>query len=106
MNSVKAYHKILPQPIKPDNLPFDIKWLSGEGCGSWFRIVESKGHYLITRFSPEGKKECRGLFSLEGMRSFSLKINFEMTYLSHCSEVNVIQNETKHTFILIEKYDV
>lgn len=106
MSLKKVYHKILPEPKKPNFLPFDIKWLSGEGCGSWFHVIKSKDMYLITRFSPEGKIECKGLFNLEDESEFDSKNNFEITYLSHCSEVNVIQGNKKYKFILIEKYDV
>lgn len=106
MNSAKTYHKILPEPIKPKDLPLDIKWLSGEGCGSWFHLTESKGNYLITRFSPEGKTECKGLFSLQEEQKFDSEKDFEITYLSHCSEVNVIQNKVNFKFKLVQKHDV
>ncbi len=101
-----TYHKIVPMPSKPANLPVDIKWLSGEGCGSWFHIEKDGNDYIIARYSPQGKKECAGSFSIQSLINFDLKKDFEMTYLSHCAEVNVIQNGKKYKFILIEKYDV
>lgn len=106
MKPLIAYHKILPQPAKPKILPPEAKWLSGEGCGSWFHILGYKENYIITRYSPEGKKECSGIFSLQNKSDFELHTDFEMAYLSHCSEVNVIQNEEKLKFVLIEKRDV
>ncbi len=93
-------------PSKPANLPVDIKWLSGEGCGSWFHIAKDGDDYIITRYSPEGKMECAGSFSIQNLNDFALTRDFEMTYLSHCAEVNVIQYGKKYKFSLIKKYEV
>ena len=96
------YHKIVPEPIKPFGLPPNSKWLSGEGCGSWFNIENAGSNFVITRFSPEGSIECRGLFKpVSG--GFNIMISFDMAYLSHCAEINLLQNGMRFKFLLIEK---
>lgn len=83
--------KILPPPPRPGRLPESAKWLAGEGAGSWFVIEkhESSHYYKVSRFSPEGVRECEGLF--ETGDEIDLEKPFELTYPSHCAEVNVIQ---------------
>ena len=91
----------LNAPKKNINIPVTAKWLSGEGAGSWFCFTKKQDDYHIARFSPNGKKECEGAFYTE--EKFDLNQEYEMTYLSHCAEVNVIQNERKITFTLHQK---
>ncbi len=93
----------LMAPTIPDNIPNDAQWLSGEGSGSWFFIENYLKNYCITRFSPEGKIECKGIFRKISTASFSQNQYFEFTYLSHCSIINIFQNGIVHEFNLIEK---
>lgn len=86
----------LSEPKRHINIPENAKWLSGEGAGSWFLIKAYQDSFKITRFSPEGDIECQSIFKTNG--TFDLNEEFEMTYLSHCKEVNVIQNNQKITF--------
>ena len=83
----------LKAPDKHKAIPLSAVWLSGEGAGSWFYIEQERMNFNITRFSPNGTEECTGLFKTK--QPFDLTQNFEMTYLSHCAEVNVIQNKIK-----------
>lgn len=103
MKHQQVYHKIVPEPVKPTHLSSDIKWLSGEGCGSWFDFETYQDKYLITRYSPEGKIECKGFFAQFQNEKFDIKEHFEMSYLSHCSEVKVIQNNIVLKFVLIQR---
>jgi len=103
MQQEAVYHKVLPCPEKPDHLPADVKWLSGEGCGSWFSVQRSLDKFMFSRFSPEGKLECRGLFNQVSGIPINLTDEFEYTYLSHCAEINIIQKEQKLSFKLISK---
>lgn len=103
MKQAEVYHKIVPSPSKPIHLPESIKWLSGEGCGSWFNIESNGYDFLIARYSPEGKLECSGIFQQVSGEAVDLNIDYEYTYLSHCAEVNIIQNERKIKFKLISK---
>lgn len=88
----------LNAPQKHVNIPVTSKWLSGEGAGSWFHFEKDLDNFCITRFSPSGIIECKGVFKAE--KKFSFTQEFELTYLSHCAEVNVIQNENKIKFTL------
>ena len=104
MNQVSVYHKIVPCPQKPNHLPLNIHWLSGEGCGSWFLIeVSLSKTFFISRFSPEGKLECKGQFDQVSGNPINIKEKYEFTYLSHCAEVNLIQNSSNLKFKLIQK---
>lgn len=88
--------KIVPAPEKlPPGLPKFVKWLSGEGAGSWFLIEKStaKNQYVISRFSPEGALECSGVFSTD--TPFDLNDTYHLDYPSHCKQVTVIQFEKK-----------
>lgn len=102
MSQSEVFHKIVPCPQKPIHLPVNIHWLSGEGCGSWFHIEQNEGNYAISRFSPEGKLECKGLFNQVSGNSINTKEKYEFTYLSHCAEVNIIQNNSNLKFKLIQ----
>lgn len=102
MNQASMYHKIVPQ--KPKHLPMDIHWLSGEGCGSWFLIEGTLFKtFIISRFNPEGKLECKSLFNQVSGDPIDLKEKYEFIYLSHCAEVNIIQNSSNLKFKLIQK---
>lgn len=104
MNRVSVFHKVVPCPHKPSHLPTDIHWLSGEGCGSWFHIeVLFSKLFLISRYSPEGKLECKGLFDQVSGSLIKIREKYEFTYLSHCAEVNIIQYNEHLKFKLIQK---
>lgn len=99
----EVYHKIVPKPQLPKNLATNAKWLSGEGCGSWFAIEMKESNFFISRYSPDGKLECSGIFQQIQGESIDLNNDYEFTYLSHCAEVNIIQNKSKLKFKLISK---
>lgn len=103
MKPVEVLHKILPQPTKPAHLPEQIYWLSGEGAGSWFHIEKLEKKFIIARYSPEGKLECKGIFKQDEGKLIQLSERFEITYLSHCAVVNIIQHNAKLKFNLIER---
>lgn len=97
MNPLK---NTLPQPKKATNIPHDAQWLSGEGAGSWFSIKQSDLSYDIQRFSPDGKLECEGKFKNTSDTIFDIHTDFEITHLSHCQQVTVIQDQKKIRLIL------
>jgi len=90
--------KILPIPMQPTNLPKNVKWLSGEGAGSWFHVT-FKDNFLfeISRFSPQGEVECKSIYKSDF--DFEPKEDFSITYPSHCQKVSIIQNSNTITFI-------
>jgi len=80
------------------NIPGNAQWLSGTvGSGSWFSITDEKNKYRIKRFSPEGKLECDRIFTVDSS-TFDLHIDYKFTFLSHCKECAIIQNEITYKF--------
>ena len=80
------------------NIPGNAQWLSGTvGSGSWFSITDEKNKYRIKRFSPEGKLECDRIFTVDNS-NFDLNIDYKFTFLSHCKECTIIQNEITYKF--------
>lgn len=96
--------KTLEAPlIKPDSIPSTAQWLAGEGCGSWFHIERRDDFLVVSRYSPSGKIECAGKFlQTKGIPFIETEL-FEFTYLSHCSEVCILQHKQKLHFQLINK---
>ena len=88
-------------PKKPENIPTEAQWLGGIGSGSWFYIAKKESNYQITRYSPKGIVECRGLFSVDDV-NFNLNEKYQFTYLSHCSSCTIIQKEKQFKFSLNE----
>jgi len=80
------------------NIPGNAQWLSGTvGSGSWFSITDEKNKYRIKRFSPEGKLECDRIFTVDNS-TFDLDIDYQFTFLSHCKECTIRQNEITYKF--------
>ena len=80
------------------NIPDKSQWLSGTvGSGSWFLISPEKSKYRIQRLSPEGKLECDRLFTIDNS-TFDVHIDYQFTFLSHCKECTIIQNEITYKF--------
>lgn len=87
-------------PQKHRNIPESAKWLGGEGAGSWFYIQHFSGNlFEIERWSPEGILECKGFFLLEDKYFFDLNAHYEIWYISHCAEVNILQGSNLLQFI-------
>ena len=83
---------------KDINIPDNAQWLSGiVGSGSWFFISLEKTKYRIQRISPEGKLECDRLFTVD-KSTFNLDTDYQFTFLSHCKECTIIQNEITYKF--------
>ena len=59
--------------------------------------MENDNHFRIGRFSPEGHIECTGLFK-STLKNIDLKIDYAITYPSHCATVTIIQEDKKITF--------
>lgn len=85
--------QVLNEPIRPNRLPNNTKWLSGEGAGSWFIVekLQIACLYRITRISPLGEVECIGHYS--STKNINLSEEYSITYPSHCSTVSIIQNK-------------
>lgn len=82
----------LAQPSRPGNIPESAQWLSGEGSGSWFSISQLEvNKYSITRFSPGGELECKGVFNVSNNQPFDIGQPFNLEHLSHCRQIKVRQ---------------
>ena len=80
------------------NIPEKAQWLSGTvGSGSWFFISNEKIYYRIQRFSADGNLECDRIFTVDNS-TFDLHIEYQFTFLSHCKECTIIQNEITYKF--------
>lgn len=93
---------VLEEPQRPSFLSSNAKWISGEGAGSWFDIFEldkEKNRFEISRYSPEGELECRGVYALNtAPDSFQLDRFFQITYPSNCAKVTYLQSGRKYEF--------
>lgn len=89
----------LKSPPRHQDIPENAQWLSGEGAGSWFHIAFNEPNYLISRYNPEGKPECTGLFKIYANRAFNIDSSYHFIHLSHCNKINILQNGQIFQFI-------
>jgi hypothetical protein len=95
----------LRAPEKPKHISKHAQWLAGEGAGSWFVIEVSSepSCFTISRFSPKGDLECKGVFIQEkDSNAFDIRQHYNFTHLSHCNKVTLEQHKTTFTFIRVE----
>jgi len=81
----------------PINISEKAQLIRGIGASSWFTINPEGALYRIERFSLEGELECSRLFRLEPP-TFDINSEYEFTYISHCKECTIIQNELIYKF--------
>ena len=81
----------------PKNISKKAQLIEGIGASSWFTIVAEQDRYRIERFSTEGELECSRLFEAEP-NTFDANLTYEFTYLSHCKECTIIQNQQTFKF--------
>lgn len=84
--------KTLPEPVKIVMVPSNAQWLAGEESGSWFVINYNGENYNISRYNVKGMIECSGIFFVSNKAKFEIEKPYQITYLSHCEQVLVIQN--------------
>lgn len=88
--------EVLPQPGIPENLSDGVKWLSGEGAGSWFDLYFENGMLFMQRYTAKGIKECENTFPVPD--DFNPSQDFEITYPCFCNKITVIQGDKKIIF--------
>jgi len=82
---------------KPKNIDLNAQLIKGIGASSWF-VIKSEGNlYRIERFSPDGELECSRLFRAEP-NTFDINHEYEFTYISHCKECTILQNNRAYKF--------
>lgn len=95
----------LAAPERHPSIHAEARWLSGEGAGSWFHVAYVGYNYSITRYSPDGKVECNGLFACDNGQLINLTLPFSIVHLSHCARVAIEQNGLTHTFFRLTAFD-
>lgn len=98
MEQIEKLKTTLAKPVLPINLPTTAQWLAGEGAGSWFFFEFNANQCIISRFSADGKLECTGSFVCQ-QTDFDHSKSFDITYLSHCQQVTIIQDGQKKIFL-------
>ena len=81
----------------PINISKNAQLITGVGASSWFTIKIEGELYRIERFSIEGEIECSRLFRVD-LPCFDINAKYEFTYLSHCKECTIIQNQKTYKF--------
>ena len=82
---------------KTKNISDKAQLIKGIGASSWFTITKGKELFRIERFSHEGELECSRLFRVEPS-GFDISKEYKFTYISHCKECTIIQNEITYKF--------
>lgn len=91
-------HATLSAPLRPSKVPADARWLAGEGAGSWFVLRWTDSLLHAERLSPEGDRECQGLFKLSSADKPDLSAPVEVTYPSHCALITLLQSDRTFTY--------
>lgn len=84
----------LQAPLKHSNIPEDAQWLGGEGAGSWFTLAPEKSQLIVTRYAPDGKVECSGLYKNLTMPADFSNHHLQVTYPSNCKVIS-LKNQDK-----------
>lgn len=101
----KKVVRVLPPPPRPLSVPKESRWLSGEGAGSWFLIQKERNNYTILRYDEQGKQEYVGLYQLAGNEHFAPDRPFDLLYLTHFQQVNVLQNQQHIRMTLVQDHE-
>ena len=86
---------------QPKKIASKAQLIEGVGASSWFTIIKEKNTCRIERFSLEGDKECSRSFKVTPA-GFEINKPYMFTYLSHCQECTIIQDQIKYTFYAYE----
>jgi len=82
---------------KPQNIDSSSQLIKGIGASSWFTIKSEGDLYRIERLSTDGELECSRLFRAEP-NTFNINHEYEFTYISHCKECTILQNNQTYKF--------
>ena len=85
----------------PRNISQKAQLIYGIGASAWFTIVAEQDLYRIERFSMQGELECSRLFQVEP-NTFDVNSEYEFTYLSHCKQCTIIQDQKVFRFFTNE----
>lgn len=93
-----ALQTTLFPPERSRSIPENAQWLSGEGAGSWFVFNPLRSHLEVTRYSPDGTMECRGLYKNTNGGSHIPDGSFRITYPSNCRIVSFKNGSSQMKF--------
>ena len=88
----------LGEPEKHISIPENAFWLGGEGAGSWFVFEEKEGLLHAERLSPDGTKECGGLFKNSSKIDGNFLKSAKILYPSTCKEIWLEVDNKAHLF--------
>lgn len=97
-NTTNYFDQKIPGPSEKSDIPDhleDAHYLSGIGCGAYFKIFEMKQsrRYIIERYTDQGDIDFRGIF--ESTENINMYQPYQFTYDSHCLYCHILQNNTK-----------
>lgn len=79
----------------PENVPETAKLLKGVGASSWFYIEKLnslKNTFRVIRYSMKGEIECDVKMINTSHHVLKLTKPYEITFVSHCGQCTIIQN--------------
>ena len=82
---------------KPKNIDLSAQLIKGIGASSWFTIKLEGDLYRIERFSIDGELECSRIFTPQ-LNTFNINHEYKFTYISHCKECTILQNQITYKF--------
>ena len=82
---------------KPKNIHNDSQILIGVGSNAWFHIEKYNNKYRIERYNEIGELDCSKIFQCN-QQDFNINDKYQFTYISHCMECRIIQNDKTFTF--------
>ena len=82
---------------KPITIEETAQLLKGVGASAWFTIKSEGDLYRIERHSIDGELECSRLFTVKP-NTFQINQKYKFTYISHCKECTILQNEIRYKF--------
>jgi hypothetical protein len=80
-----------------NKIPHNAQIIKGLNGSSWFTIIKEKSMFRIERLSVNGELECSRLFTVTP-EGFDINAVYEFTYISHCKECTIIQNNIMFKF--------
>lgn len=89
--------------MRPAHVPSDAQWLAGEGAGSWFVLRWAGDLLSAERLSPEGDRECQGMFELCGADMLDRTVPMMVTYPSHCALITILQSGRTITYRRVDR---
>jgi len=99
--SLEQLESTILAPEKPERIPTNAQWLSGEGCGSWFSVSHENKYLRVTRYSPQGDEEFSGIFENEKHHSTIFQ-HSNITYPSNWKVVNLRYDQQDVPFYRID----